>query len=633
MQASYDIQAFSKSRSKKVLASFLRFNESSSYAHLGIADFFENEIDILNSFGISRNIAPELADILLLESGVLHDSSSLRIIRKSSIKGVLLLLKFTSSTIKKTSALEKLEATEFHVIEEIDSLVFLTSVKTKARILVSDLILRDIEVQKKLQGSKRRLSPIPLKTAVEFLNIPAAELLTPVRFDIAIKCLYGRLWQAKMAKSWRDEVYYEHLLRITGPSKGINEYDGTGKTGFEQYKSVFKSLLSEINPEELPIVPVDIHNSAFDGAHRISAGIVMNRLVGAARLSFTTSNHPTASFFLGTSHGHSPCPSKIIDEAAIEYCRIKGGLVIALIFPTVVSEKFALCSLAQIGHIVYQKEIQLDRAAGEVLLRQAYLGHAWADIGSHSPGFQHKVQACFPTTGKLRVVLLDNCAFPKLRSCKAAIREHYQLGNHSIHFTDGDEEAYRLARTLFNNQSLNVLRMSTAALPEFHQLLSTYRAWLSINDLDENNFCVSGSAVLALMGLRECQDIDFLFHGEPQTLPATPHKIDCHNHLAKYYPHEIDKIIGDPQFHCWYMGVKFCTPRIIYDMKSKRNEVKDVSDCLLIGEMLKRDAEPNSRGRIKGVWNLMLALKISFRTFIHKLKIKIRHFPVRLIKK
>lgn len=487
---------------------------------------------------------------------------------------------------KKNQLVERLERHGYRILFERGNVTYLTDRRTEPEVLKEGLSLGDEEVVDFLRQSWRRVSNLPKETPVDFISAVASDLLTPKRFDIAIKALYGRLWSEGRALNWRDFAYFEQGLRVTGPGDDISERDGTGKSGIGQFRTAFHSLLRELDPNDVPAVPVDGSWTAFDGAHRIAAAIVMNRRVHVARIESPSKCLASATFLAGTTHGHPPCPAEILDEAAIEYCRVKQGLALALIFPTAASEKFAINSLSRAGSIVYRKDIDLSPHGGGALLRQAYFGHAWLQDESKDSGFASKLKSCFPFRGTVRVVLIDECEPNTLRSVKERIRSHYGVGNHSIHITDGDEEVLRLARVLFNQNSIDLLLMGIGELPRFHKMIFAYRDWLEHSGLDEEAVCIDGSAILALLGLRECRDIDFLFHGEEKALPAPPSGIDCHNDFARYHHHAIPDLVGDPRLHCWYMGIKFCTPHLVSKMKERRNEAKDRADVILLRSKL-----------------------------------------------
>ena len=451
--------------------------------------------------------------------------------------------------------------------------------------LSQDCQLGDPDIWNRLEPSWRYLRRLPHDTSVNALSVPAAMLLTPERFDIAIKCLYGRLWRNDSALHWRKAVYLAQALRITGPSLVLKEHDGSQKSGFAQFTNRFHGLLQDDPPENLPIVPVGESWIAFDGSHRIAAAICTNRKIEIANIAAPSPCLADATFFSSSSYGHKPCPSEILDEAAVEYCRIKKGLSLCLIFPTVQSEAYAIDCLRDAGRIVYRKDIILPPSAGHALLRQVYHGHAWfqgLQDDVKTDGFSNKVRSCFPLLGVLRVLLIDGLDANARLGVKRRIRSHYQIGNHSIHITDTDEEVLLIGRVVFNDNSIGLLRAGVGSNRKFEEQLFFFRKWLESNDLDSEDFIIDGSAVLGLMNIRNCGDIDFLFHGDVGCLPALPDGVDCHNGLARHHAHTIGDLVGDPRLHCWYMGCKFCTPSVVSRMKWKRGETKDHADIVLL---------------------------------------------------
>ena len=520
----------------------------------------------------------------------------------------------TNNTVKKKIYFELLEKKGFRLIFERKKINYFTNIGFTLKKISLDLALGDNQVQLILQASQRRIRKLPKKTTVDILSVKAPLLLVPERFDIAIKAHYARLYLDKLAPSWREYAYSEQAIRITGPGNDIKEYDGTGKSGIQQFLCEFHRLISATEPDKIPIVPVDNNWVAFDGSHRIAAAIATKRDIQVARIHNNSKSIAQSEFFKSTLNGHITCPDEILDEAAIEYCRLKSGLVLALIFPSVDSEIAAIRELEKVGKIVYKKNILLTPGEGAGLLRQAYLGHDWVENSGNTEGFINKIKACFPFTGLLRVVLLDSCKSSLIRSCKGRIRDFYNVGNHSIHIADGDDEVLRMARVLFNDNSIKLLGY-LGTLPFFHKLLFDFRDWIERNSLDEELFCIDGSSVLSMLNLRECRDLDFIFHGSPEQLPLEPRLINCHNESSYYYNHSISDIIGDPRLHCWYMGIKFCTPSLILKMKQNRGEQKDFVDIKLLTKLKLEKSNINEKLKFQIVRSLAF-----FYVHIFKLK-------------
>lgn len=499
-----------------------------------------------------------------------------------------ILLLVISPDIKRTPIITDVEKLGFRVYEEFEYSILFLKIQSKALLLKAGLQLHSEWEKIKLDTISQKLINIDSSTQVQIKEYPAAELLVPERFDIAIKLLYGRLWKAKRAKSWRLYTYQKHIKMITGDNPQLSEFDGMPKSGLEAYLETFESLIQTNKSLSIPLVPVDQKNIAIDGAHRIAAAIVAARPVRAVQIEASSPSQAPSTFFQTATKYHAPCPEEILDEAAIEYCRTKTSVALALVFPVVSSTAFAKHTLKEVSSIVYEKTFFLTSKMGSLLLQQVYLDHSWFQGEAASLGFMHKTQACFPHAGNTTALLLDRFEYSKLRETKELIRRHYQLGNHSIHITDGLEETRRVAKLVFNQNSLFMLNMTPNPNLKFWRIFETYRQWRRSQPQQGESICIGGSALLALIGHRDANDIDFISTHDPSEFSDYPEKIDSHDKVACFYPHPFDEIIGDPRKHFWFMGEKFCSPQVIWEMKNKRGEPKDHMDCLALQQFMQQ---------------------------------------------
>ena len=521
--------------------------------------------------------------------------------------------------------LPRVESLGYRVWRENDNIVFFFHPQKTIKKISKASNVSDTEIQAAFIHGKRKLACFDSQEQIFKVQVCAHDLLVPRRFDIAIKVNYARLWKNNLGKQWREYAYGKQVQKITN-SKNIKEHDGSGKEGLEKFTQIFQSLIEEKNIENIPPFIIDSDGVALDGAHRIAAALIKGDSMNCYQVSGRSGMKCDSNFFRKYSQ-IEPCPEEILEEGAIEYCLHKNTTAIALIFPTVLNERKALEELSKIGETVYRKDIVVSPAQGRVLLRQVYLGQSWMSfLEGESAGFRHKLKSCFPCTGTFRIVLLDSFNPANLRLTKDKIRAFYNLGNHSIHITDSYEETLRMARALFNNNSIHAMKSGGKVFVRFHTLLSSFRNWMLLNDIDENNVCIDSGGVLAALGLRECRDLDFLYHGNIDILPSLPNGIDCHNHQSHYYTHSISDIIGDPRFHFWYMGVKFCTPEVLIAMKKKRGEEKDIVDI----KLLKMTMPSQYNLAYSKIQKLFLKIQIWFYIFIKRAKSKIKRVYIKV---
>ncbi|MEM9280774.1 MAG: hypothetical protein AAGA96_03020 [Verrucomicrobiota bacterium] len=534
---------------------------------------------------------------------------------------------------RETDSFERLEDIGFRLEGVVDCHAVFGKVGYTTEVLQQGLELGDEEAINLLEPSKHYLRRLDGATKWDLCRVDAASILMPSRFDVGIKALYAKLYLKGIAKEWREQLYSEHISRITGETEEIKEHDGSGKSGIDEFASEFHRILECPDADSLPIVPLDEDMVAIDGAHRIARGIARKERIQVARIHGEKSHSRAPADFFLKGHGvHPPMPKRIVDESALEYCRCKSGLVLAVIFPSATSNHFALKTLKELGEIVHTAEYLVDRSVGAGVLRQIYLGHHWADpLENKSPGFLSKIDQCFPFAGTITGVLLDRVDHSRVREIKREIRDYYECGSHSIHITDSDEEAFRTAQIFFNTNSLDFLRMGVTKSPLFHERVAALRQWIEEKQLHQGDFCIDGGSVLELLNLRSTRDIDFLYTGPEEELGELPVGFDCHNCHAGFHAHPRDEIVMDPQYHGYYMGLKFCTPKVVAAMKSNRGEAKDMEDVrLLKSKFMFRDRFP-LMGKI-----VELTLKTKghgrafYRRSIERLKVPLRPFVRRL---
>ena len=420
----------------------------------------------------------------------------------------------------------------------------------------------------------------------QIINVDSRILLSAKRFDVAIKSHFARLFKLNIARSWREYLYYEHIKRMTGPGNLIREHDGSGKEGIEEFLRNFESLVKEKNQEIIPNVPISNSLIPLDGSHRIAAAIVNKNKINCLKFQKNYNIESNYKFFLGNSHLHKSTPVDLIEESAIEYCRIKNSVAIAFLFPSISNHDYAINLISENASIVYKKEIIVTPKQGKNLFRQIYLGQPWLSWATDNKHFINKADMCFPFMGKMTIILFDNYKVSQLRLLKKEIRDFYKIGNHSIHITDSTEETLNASKIIFNKNSLNLIRFQRRFFPNFHKYLFELKNWITLNGIDPEKICIDGSGVMSAFGLRECRDLDFLFLGDESLLKSLPNKISCHNKMAHNYDYEIGEIIGDPRRHFWYLGIKFCCPEQIIKMKITRNETKDKKDIILLRQVI-----------------------------------------------
>tara|TARA_Y100000816_G_scaffold292518_1_gene288249 strand:+ start:1726 stop:3570 length:1845 start_codon:yes stop_codon:yes gene_type:complete len=446
--------------------------------------------------------------------------------------------------------------------------------------------------------------------SVEDSSILPHLLVNTKRFDILIKLHYARLKKKNVAKTWRDFTYSKHVRHITGPSEKVVEYDGTGKEGESKFFEVFDKLINSKIKDFLPVL-TDKNYVLMDGSHRASVAIINNDLIKTGNFDVQAKNNANYSFFLNRNGKNPGLPEIILDEAAIDAIRFKKGLRIVLLFPSVISKKFAIDYLKSNCEIIYNKTMIINRAGGREILKETYLGHSIIHYGSDL--LEQKIENCFISKGPLTVLLIQNFDLKSINQVKDDIRKHYSIGHDSIHITDSDDELSRVSKILFNNNSIDLINAQIDLDKNTQNLILNFRNWIELNNLNSEDFVIGGSALLGLMGCRKINDIDFHYAKNYTKLPKYPENIQDHSSQIKYYLNNVDDLIYDPRNYFWYMGLKFCSPKIIYKMKLNRGEFKDLIDAKDIQLIIRKTSK--SKVNFQYSLNFTLLMKIFYRKF------------------
>jgi len=414
-------------------------------------------------------------------------------------------------------------------------------------------------------------------------------LLKYNRFDIPAKTLYVKFRERKYNSIWGTEIYKEHLNIWNGFSEILN----CGKDSFYKFIYEFDSIIDSMKVngflKDYPIILND-NEMVINGSHRLSSSIYFNINV-FSRISDNSDKEGQWKCFYDFFKNRSKYPSennktlnnldiKYLDAMACEYCELKKNTYVIILYPSVQFNDIVEKTILRKCDIVYKKEINLNKFGLFNLIKHIYFGMEWIGHWDNMfNGICEKLKFCYSQLNQTIAYLVESDSLENIIDIKKSIREIYKIDNHSCHTTDNHYDSLNLARALFNNNSIHFLNNSLQKnFKNFNCFFSEYKK--RINVKNEDDFCVVGSSVLGLYGIRDVEDLDFL-HSDDFIFCET-NGISSHNKEIKYYKKSKDDIIHNPQNYFWYEGVKFCSLDTIIDMKKNRKEKKDLDDLELI---------------------------------------------------
>jgi hypothetical protein len=375
------------------------------------------------------------------------------------------------------------------------------------------------------------------------------DLLTHKRFDVVVKYLYA----ANLSSEFYKNAYKEHLKIWNG----FHERNPK-KNGFEEFDNAFKSIINNTVDEPVPVNP-DGHIA--NGAHRLAAALYHQRPINT-RNTNSNENYPIeADYKVFHKKG---LQNHILQRTALEYAKLKSNTHVICLFPIAHTRMEEVMNIIEKHSNIFYKSSEVLNATGQLgLVKEIYLSDGWAN----EKGIRKKCKQCFRGMSKVSFVLIDAKNLETVKEMKKEIRALFKVGNHSVHINDYHIDTIRIAKTVFNDNSIHFLNNRKDVLfPNYKKLMSDTKS--------DDNTIMTGSTVLSLYGLRDCKDIDLIYFNNPP--------VDSHNqYVGTLYKLTIDEIFNNPMYHLYYNGFKYVSLDVIKNMKKIRNEPKDIIDVKL----------------------------------------------------
>ena len=379
------------------------------------------------------------------------------------------------------------------------------------------------------------------------------DLLTHKRFDVVVKYLYA----ANLSSEFYKNAYKEHLKIWNG----FHERNPK-KNGFEEFDNAFKSIINNTVDEPVPVNP-DGHIA--NGAHRLAAALYHQRPINT-RNTNSKENYPIeADYKVFHKKG---LQKHILQRTALEYAKLKSNTHVICLFPIAHTRMDEVMNIIEKHSNIFYKSSEVLNATGQLgLVKEIYLSDGWAN----EKGIRKKCKQCFRGMSKVTFVLIDAKNLETVKEMKKEIRALFKVGNHSVHINDYHVDTIRIAKTVFNDNSIHFLNNRKDTLfPNYKKLMSDTKS--------DDNTIITGSTVLSLYGLRDCKDIDLIYFNNPP--------VDSHNqYVGTLYKLTLDDIFNNPMYHLYYNGFKYVSLDVIKNMKKIRNEPKDVIDVKLAEEI------------------------------------------------
>lgn len=399
------------------------------------------------------------------------------------------------------------------------------------------------------------------------------KLLSPQRLDIAAKYLYLKL--RENCKERAEYVYTEHIRAMTKNSF-VEPY--SEKTSSRKFISSFDTLYEAIKAngyfDDLSPIPVDRNYRIMDGAHRVAICLLLDIDV------------PICIYPIDADHDiydqayfeESGMDSDILEDIVLTYIQLTSRCACINIWPSAEGKDDELWSIiSKEFKVIYKKSIPLNENGAFYYLAQIYKEYSWAQNSDDGfSGVYRKLMPCFPNFNPVRAVFVEVEEYDDLVEIKEKMRQLFALEKHSLHMTDNKEETLEMAEILLSNNSISFMNQCNAL-----EYKNTFKLLEGAKKIMKNGtVCFTGSIVLALYGIRQANDLDYVSYDDSDK--------DSHNDLLQYYSYKKNDILYRRDLHFVFFGIPFLTLDCIKAFKTNRKEGKDIDDIKLI-EMIHKN--------------------------------------------
>ena len=248
---------------------------------------------------------------------------------------------------------------------------------------------------------------------------------------------------------------------------------------------------------------------------------------------------------------------------------------------------------SEVDILKVKKNIQLSNVGKFNLIKNIYANEEWlGDELDNYDGLYYKLNSCFADSNDKVNIYSVFAKEETILNIKNTVRKVCNIGNHSIHTTDKDEDIDNLEKSYFNDNTINYLNIiRDINQSNFLYLFQKLEKFFRDNNLDKNKICISGSSVLSIYNLRDCYDIDYFLLSD-KIVSKIDDKIECYNDyfLKNNFDDSlninVEEIFSNENYYFYYNGFKVMKLDILKRMKELRNEEKDIKDIALIDKVI-----------------------------------------------
>jgi hypothetical protein len=173
----------------------------------------------------------------------------------------------------------------------------------------------------------------------------------------------------------------------------------------------------------------------------------------------------------------------------------------------------------------------------------------------------------------------------KIIEAKARIRSLFDLKNFSIHINETHDETIWIAEQILSKNGIHFMNHAQPWLcKKFLKTLRDFTQYIEEEGYSKDKFCLVGDSVLAVYGLKDSNNIEFLSLIENLGLKVDSRFTPCNEEIFEANFSKAD-LINDPRNHFYFRGIKFLFPFLFTEIQPELNISGFEKDKRLIDSM------------------------------------------------
>ena len=430
----------------------------------------------------------------------------------------------------------------------------------------------------------------------------ASDLLQRDRLDIVQRYLYVQHYMKYATPtSIGEDLYWSYLVSSVKSRERLFK-DGDGrKNSYQDYIHNFNEIIHAMRDgkfdhdrEAFPVCETTV----VGNAHRLAAAVYFDAMLPVMKVLGDPGPHKVPY----TSLIRAGINSQQIDYIIQTYMRLTKRCHFLYVFPRGIDKLSKVEKvIGEHADIVYHKDILLTDSGKKRVVQLAYDHNEWWK-SSLTGRF---VEDRFPESGALRIYVVETKGDTDCVALKDEVRGLFSTEQPCvIHSSDTVEDALHYAQHLLNqNWIFFANHTKTSVSTSLAEKLAVYKERLEKGE-KQDAYCIDSGAVMALHGLREADDIDYVCADFYDDVPQDAYTSN-HNEEYKRLGLNFYEYIENPVHHFYFQGMKFMSLDTVAQFKFRRCSKKDIQDFKLISDFLNDDNidkfEVQSRKQIRKV--------------------------------